>query len=137
MEQLNYRSRSGVGEQDYKSRGEVQIGRFLDRNSIAYNYEHPLAVVDRGKTRIWYPDFQLPEYSMIIEYFGVNGKQAYDEQARHKIAAYRQSGIDGIFLTKASFRGDWPGRILGQIENILQMRLEEFRSQREKTGKTF
>jgi len=73
---------------DFKSRGEVQIARFLDRNSIAYQYEYPLAILDQGKTRIWYPDFQLPEYGMIIEYFGINGKSSYDEQARHKMKVY-------------------------------------------------
>ena len=126
MEQSNYRSRSGVDEKGFKSRGEVQIGRFLDRNGIAFNYEHPLAVVDRGKIRVWYPDFQLPEYSTIIEYFGINGKNSYDEQARHKMAVYRQNGIEGIFMTEAYFRGDWPGRILGDMEDILKGRLDKF-----------
>jgi len=45
----------------FKSRGEVQIARFLDRNKLTYRYEHPLAVLDKGKTRIWYPDFLLPD----------------------------------------------------------------------------
>ena len=117
----------------FKSQGEEQIARLLDRNGIAYQYEYPLAVVDRGKVRIWYPDFQLSQYGMIIEYFGINGKKSYDEQARHKMAVYGQAGIEGLFLTEASFRGDWPGRILGQVEDILEKRLEDFRSQ---TGKS-
>jgi len=43
----------------YRSRGEEQIARFLERNGIAYQYEYPLAVIDQGKTRIYYPDFRL------------------------------------------------------------------------------
>jgi hypothetical protein len=48
----------------YRSKPELQIARLLEQNSIAYKYEHPMAVVDRGKTKIWYPDFYLPEYGM-------------------------------------------------------------------------
>ncbi|MCJ7655011.1 MAG: hypothetical protein MUO97_06900 [Dehalococcoidia bacterium] len=110
----------------FKSKGEVQIARLLDRNCIGYQYEHPLAVIDNGRTRIWYPDFQLPGYGMIIEYFGVNGKQNYDEQAKHKMEVYRQNGIEGLFLTETSFKGDWPGRIMNQIEGILRGRVERF-----------
>ena len=110
----------------FKSRGEEQIARLLTRSNIAYRYEHPTAVVDRGKTRIWYPDFHLPGYGMIIEYFGVNGQKSYDDQARHKMEVYHQNGLDGLFLTEASFRGDWPGRVIGQIEGILKGRLNSF-----------
>lgn len=124
MERFNIRLRSN--ENGFKSKGEIQISRFLDRSGIAYLYEYPFAVVDQGKVRIWYPDFQLPEYGIILEYFGVNGKKSYDEQARHKIEVYGKMGLDGIFLTNASFKGDWPGRILGQIEGILKNRMDRF-----------
>ena len=126
MGQRYNRASSPTVAQSFKSRGEVQIARFLDRNRIAYQYEYPLAVRDRGHTRIWYPDFQLPEYGLIIEYFGVNGQRSYDEQARHKMQVYKQAGIEGIFLTEAVFQGDWPGRVLGQIEASLRGRLERF-----------
>ena len=63
---------------------------------------------------------------MIIEYFGVNGKREYDEQAEHKIDVYRKNGIEGLFLTDDSFKGDWPGRIMGGIEEILKKRLNKF-----------
>ena len=36
----------------YKSKAEIQIARLLDRERIAFRYEHPLAVVDRGQTKI-------------------------------------------------------------------------------------
>lgn len=110
----------------YRSRGEIQIARLLDREGIGYRYEHPLAVVDRGRTRIWYPDFHLPEYGMIIEYFGMNGDPEYRKRAEHKMQVYREIGIEGVFLTEESLRGDWPGKILGQIEGVLQRRLDRF-----------
>ena len=110
----------------YKSWGEEQIARLLDRNRIAYQYEYPVAVVDEGKTRLYYPDFRLPEYGLIIEYFGVNGDSGYDRQRKHKINVYKKAGIDGLYLTRNSLRGDWPTRIMGQIEDTLKNRLDRF-----------
>ena len=112
---------------EFKSWGEEQIGRLLQRNGIRYQYEYPLAVIDHGKQRLYYPDFRLPDQGLIIEYFGVNGKQAYDEQTRHKIEVYHQAGIEGLYLTQDSLRGEWPDAILGQIESILSDRLERYR----------
>jgi hypothetical protein len=122
---VNVKVRS-YGKQRFKSRGEEQIARLLERNGINYWYEYPLAVIDNGMTRLWYPDFHLPGYGMIVEYFGVNGKPCYDEKTRHKLEVYKQNGIEGLFLNEASFKGDWPGRIMNQIEGILRGRVERF-----------
>jgi len=121
---------NGNKERDYKSGAEVQIARLLEKSGIAYRYEQPWAIVDRGKTRIWYPDFYLPEYSVIIEYFGINGNSDYDERTKHKIETYKQNGIEGLFLTDRSLKGDWPARIMGQIEDILKNRLDKFNNRR-------
>jgi hypothetical protein len=110
----------------YRSKPELQIARLLERSNIAYKYEHPVAVIDRGRTRIWYPDFYLPEYGMIIEYFGINGSLDYDERTRHKTQVYKENGIEGLFLKDQSLKGDWPTKIMGQIEDILKNRLDRF-----------
>ena len=110
----------------YKSKAEIQIARLLDRERIAFRYEHPLAVIDRSRTRIWYPDFSLSHYGMIIEYFGMNDDPGYRKRSEHKVRVYRENGIDGLFLTEESFKGDWPARIIGQIKGILQRRLDRF-----------
>lgn len=122
----DYRYGRSKTEKSFKSKGEVQIARLLERNRIVYEYEHPTAVLDKEKVKIWYPDFHLPEYGIIIEYFGVNGKSSYDEQARHKIEVYKHNGIEGLFLTESSLKGDWPGNIISQIEGVLKGRLERF-----------
>jgi len=111
---------------DYKSKAEVQIARLLDREGIAYQYEHPLAVIDRGRIRVWYPDFRLPEYGMILEYFGLNGDLGYRQRTEHKLQVYRANGVEGVFLRPESFRGDWPGRVLEQIEDVLRRRYDGF-----------
>jgi hypothetical protein len=110
-------------ELPYKSRGERQIAGFLESRDIAFQYEYPLAIRDRDQVRIWYPDFRLPEYGTIIEYFGMSGNPAYDQQMAHKIFAYREAGIDGIYLTESSFSGDWQRWILERIEQTLEGKL--------------
>ena len=110
----------------FKSKGEIQIARLLERNRIRYFYEHPTAVVDKGQVKVWYPDFTLPEYGMIIEYFGVHGDEYYRRQSRHKKEVYEANGIEALLLSEASFKGDWPSRITEQIHNILERRLKEF-----------
>jgi len=104
-------------EQRGKSEGERQIERLLRKCGLVYRYEYPLAVVERGKTRIWYPDSFLPEYGIIIEYAGLNGAE-YEARLRYKAAVYQDMGIPAIFLCPESFKGYWPARLLGEIEEI-------------------
>lgn len=115
----------------YQSRAEEQIARCLDRHGITYRYEYPLALVDDGRVRIYYPDFQLPQYGLLVEYFGVVGNPHYDERTRHKLAVYRQAGMDGIFLTPEFFRGYWPDHLLRKIEDHLEGRFRDFHSHRQ------
>jgi hypothetical protein len=63
---------------------------------------------------------------MIIEYFGINGDSNYNERSRHKKPVYKKAGIEGLFLKSDSMKGDWPSRVIGQIEDILKNRLDKF-----------
>ena len=112
----------------YRSWAEVHIAGILDREDIAYWYEHPLAVVDQRQVRIWYPDFYLPEYGMIIEYFGINGDARYDRRTEHKLKVYETSGIEGVFLNEDTLKRQGPTGITRQIEGVLQQRLRRFYS---------
>lgn len=112
----------------FRSWGETQIARMLDRHGIHYFHEHPLAVIDRGKTRIWYPDFQLPDYGVVLEYFGRVGDPAYAASVAHKREVYKENGLSALMYTPDIFRGDWPGIILGDIAQVLTDRLRAFRS---------
>ena len=70
----------GQGSLKFKSEGERRIADFLESNSIKYHYEPPLLINSAsGKPRIWYPDYYLPEFSAYIEYYGLVGRQNYDE----------------------------------------------------------
>jgi len=123
MYRQNYNQRPS-----YKSRGEERIAEFLEGQNIVYQYEYPLAIKDRGQVRLWYPDFRLPEYGMIIEYFGMNGNASYNEQILHKIQTYQEAGVDGIYLLESSLRGDWQGGILSRIEQSLEGKLRKISS---------
>lgn len=114
----------------FKSMGETQVARLLDRLGVAYLYEHPLAVLDDGKVRIWYPDFQLPGYGVLIEYFGMNGSPEYDKGARKKQAVYEGNGLSVIILRPDALTGNWPDRILDRIEGVLEERLIQYREKR-------
>lgn len=114
----------------FRSWGETQIARCLNHYGILYLYEHPLAVVDEGRTRIWYPDFQLCGYGMLIEYCGRLDDAAYAAGMAKKEAVYRANGLTTLMLTRDDLRGDWPTRILGQIEGALSDRLAAFRAAR-------
>ena len=99
----------------------------LDRYGIPHLYEHPVAVVDDGKTRIWYPDFQLGGYGILVEYCGKPDDPAYSEGMTRKQAVYAANGLTALMFTPDLFQGDWPTRMLDQIEGVLSDRLGSFR----------
>lgn len=119
-------------ERELRSNGEVQIARLLSRHGILYLYEHPLAVLDDGKLRLWYPDFTLPEYGVVIEYGGRMDDLAYREGFEHKTLVYAQNGIAALMLTPQDLQGRWPQRILGGIEQILGERNARWHATRQR-----
>lgn len=114
----------------FRSEGETQIGRCLERHGIDYFYEHPLAVYDRGKLRIWYPDFQIRPAALVIEYGGRLDDPCYAEGWSHKHAVYAANGIDALMLTPRDLTGDWPRQLLDGIEDRLARRLNDFQADR-------
>ncbi|OQZ06785.1 MAG: hypothetical protein B6D36_03210 [Planctomycetes bacterium UTPLA1] len=98
----------------------------LDCHGIRYFHEHPLAVVDRGRPRIWYPDFQLPGYGLVIQYFGRVHDPSYAEGMIRKQAVYQENGVTALMYRPDIFCGHWPDRILGDIEDVLAERMRTF-----------
>jgi hypothetical protein len=115
------------GLREYRSEGERRIAQFLESSQIAFEYEKPLAILDGGKTRIWYPDFTLVDAGMIlVEYFGVNGSNDYDKGVQRKLEAYQANSLDVIAMFARDFDRDWKGELLGKIYNILRRRMDLF-----------
>ena len=93
-------------EPPYRSRGEAQVGRLLDRYGIPFFYECPTMVYDRGCYRVWHPDFQLPHHGgLIVEYAGMPDVPAYMQGIRHKERVYAANGLRALFLYPGGLRG--------------------------------
>ena len=115
-------------EPPYKSRGEAQVGRFLDRYGIPFSYEHPLLIWDRGKYRTWHPDFTLPTYDgLVLEYAGMPEIDDYMTGIRHKQRAYEINGIPVLFVYPNDLGGpNWPGRLHDRITKSYLSRVNSY-----------
>ena len=107
----------------YKSKGEEAIAEVLKRYNIHFEYEYPILIKekrdgDTDKMRIWYPDFWLPEYSIIIEYFGMDNK-SYKDGVDHKKKVYKQLCFDLIPVYPSTIRGKLKDYLLIQISKLI------------------
>ena len=104
----------------FKSEGERRIAYFLDNNSIRYQYEQGVLINSYyGKSRIWYPDFYLPEFKSYVEYFGMAGRPCYDRGIKQKENVYSKMGLDVISVYPWMFKEDWKGYLMrGLKRNI-------------------
>ena len=101
-----------------KFEGERRIAYFLEGNSIKYHYEPGLLINSDEKPRIWYPDFYLPEFGAYIEYFGLVGRQNYDEGIKRKESLYSEAGLAVIPVYPWTFSENWEGYIMNELERI-------------------
>ena len=114
----------------YKSDGEKKIGDYLQNREISFSYERPVAVVDSGKTKLWYPDFFLDDYHILIEYLGMNGNQQSAKMNDYKRGVYRANRfyVIEIYPTDFRFRETWQDKIDSGIRNTLEGRVRDYTS---------
>ncbi len=107
-------------EPPYKSRGEAQVGRLLDRYGIPFFYESPWTVLDDGRQRTWHPDFTLFSYrGLVLEYAGMPDRPDYMAGIRKKERVYAQNDIPTVFLYPQDLRGPrWPVQVIERIRNV-------------------
>ena len=110
--------RLGPNEPPYKSRGEAQVGRLLDRYGIPFCYEQPTIVYDRGRQRVWRPDFTLSTYNgLIVEYAGMMDVLDYAGGIRYKQRAYSANKMAAVFVYPLDLTGPaWSQRVHDRIE---------------------
>ena len=115
--------RLGPLEPPYRSRGEAQVGRLLDRYGIPFFYEQPTLVYDRGRHRIWHPDFTLPTYdSLIVEYAGMMDIPSYATGIHHKVATYASNGMPALIVYPTDLRQrDWRERTIERISQATSL----------------
>lgn len=114
-----------------KSKGEYAIAAVLDKYNIEYVYEHPILIKetkygDNEKLRIWYPDFWLPKYSIIIEYFGIEGNKNYDEGKKAKLEAYKAMNLDCISVKPSTIKKDLKAYLLINIKKQINEKVRYF-----------
>jgi len=116
----------------YKSKGEEAIAEVLNKYNIDFVYEHPLLIKetkdnDTEKLRIWYPDFWLPKYSIVIEYFGMNNLE-YNKGKKAKLEAYKKLDIDCISVTSNAIQGKLKDYLLIKIKTLINDKVRHFES---------
>jgi len=108
----------------YKSTGELEIAKFLDKYEIDFEYESPIAVSESNKIKIWYPDFYLKEYQIVLEYFGMyNHNKAYKLNANFKKKTFQNCGIQ--FIPVYELRNKWEDYILKSMKMHQEMKLKK------------
>ena len=117
--------RLGPREPPYRSRGEAQVGRLLDRYGVPFQHEQPTPIYDRGRQRTWHPDFVLPSHNgLILEYAGMMDIPDYAAGIRHKRRAYARNGMRVLFIYPRDLKGPaWPVRLYARIQRAGQQAL--------------
>jgi len=111
-------------KENYKSKGEYEIAKFLNKYNIEFEYEFPITVVENGKTKIWYPDFYLKEYQTVIEYFGMyNYNETYKLNANFKKKTFQDCGIQ--FIAVYELRDKWEDYILKSMKMHQEIKLKK------------
>ena len=121
--------KNDIPSDPFKSRGERKIAGFLKENDIKYQYESGVLIYqNKDQPRIWYPDFNLPEFSTYIEYYGMVGNPDYDRGIKVKETAYAQMGLYVIPVYPHMFSKNWQGYIMKEIKRTIQKKYNKFKS---------
>jgi hypothetical protein len=101
---------------DDMTESEKVVADFLARNGMWWNFEQPIYVKDdRGRPRVWSPDFYVPRLGIHIEVVGNNSANySYREQV------YQQNSIPVIFVYPN--KDGWQQVLLDSIRLIHQDR---------------
>jgi hypothetical protein len=108
-------------EPNLKSEGEKKVWKFLNELGIDVRYEQPFMIQDsHNYWRIFYPDFYLPDFGILIEYYGVENNENYDKIRDDKKEAYSNTGMACIPLH--GLKENWQDYILKMIKTISKRR---------------
>ncbi len=124
---------------EYKSAGEKAIAKILTDYNVDFVYEHPLLIKeqkenDGEKLRIWYPDFWLPKYSIIVEYWGRENDESYERGKRAKLDAYKKLDIDCISVKPSTLQKDLKSYLLISIKRIINDKVRHFENRNKVSG---
>ena len=78
------------------------------------------------KELLFYPDFFLNNYHILIEYLGMNGNPQKAKLNNYKRRVYRENKYDVIELYPKDFRRDWERMIDKGIYDTLERRVRDY-----------
>ena len=115
----------------YKSKGEKIIAEILTKYNIDFIYEYPMLIKetkngDTEKLRIWYPDFWLPKYSIIIEFFGMKNNKNYDNETKKKKEIYKKLDMDLIPVYPKTIKRDLKSYLLVKMKTLINDKVRHF-----------
>jgi hypothetical protein len=119
-----------VSKSNYRSAGERQIAQFLDYAGLRFEYEPAVLIKEREYSRIWYPDFKLSDYQILIEYFGIERSHQYDEKRNYRLRTYEKNNLDVIALYPDDLTSSYQDKIFQGIENKVYRSLARYENQR-------
>jgi hypothetical protein len=97
---------------------EKQVANYLKELDLWWVYEFPIFIFDeKGRPRVWTPDFYIPKLGMYIE---VCGSEDFDYEYRDKI--YRGNGYYVIFLHLYKEQKEWKTHLVKKIMEIEELR---------------
>ena len=110
-------------ENKYKSKGEKTIAKLLNQYGIKFEYEPDIYLKEENKRYIWHPDFFLPEYQTIIEYFGIRGDDNYANGTKRKKKLYYQNHYNLIPVYPETLKKNYQTYILKNLHNYQKNKL--------------
>jgi hypothetical protein len=116
----------------YRSQGERKIAEILEKQNIVFVHEHPLLIReqkenDGEKLRIWYPDFWLPMYGIVIEFWGRENDDAYEKGKRAKLDAYKKMNIACISVKPQTLNKDLQSYLIMSISRHINDKRRHFK----------
>ncbi|MBU0461706.1 MAG: hypothetical protein KJ574_03910 [Nanoarchaeota archaeon] len=104
---------------------EKKIADFLDSVGIKYVYENPILIEqefhNKKFLRIYYPDFFLSQYGIILEFWGMHEDQEYAKGMEKKKQDYYHNWI--FVVNVYNLEGNWQEYVLKKIREVSEHRL--------------
>lgn len=103
---------------DKMSSGENLVSDFLSSLGIYWIFESPVFVTDdKGRPRVWTPDFYLPEFGIYIEVMGPYGNYEY------RALVYEKNRVPVVFIDPYNDQY-WEHKIKDAIWEIHNLRYD-------------
>jgi len=100
---------------------EKEVAEYLKELGLTYMFESPIFLYDeKGRPRVWTPDFYIPKLGMHIE---VCGSEKYDYEYRDR--TYQNNGHHVIFIHAYKQEKQWKKFLLKKIMEIEEQRHDE------------